>query len=102
MISTFPPVASYPAVQRCGRATLAAFLGAASSHGRAEHGVGQLWAQEGHVHGRVTILILHVDVSTLCHEQLHQVSVALRHRQLQWRLVAVVADVDVTSSLWTN
>lgn len=52
------------------------------------------------MHGRVTVLVLHVNIGTLCHQQLHQVSVALRHRQLQRRLVTVVADVDVASSLW--
>ena len=54
------------------------------------------------MHGRVTVLVLHVDVSALGHQQLHQVGVALCHRQLQRCLVAVVADVDVTASLWRN
>lgn len=51
------------------------------------------------MHGCVTVLVLHVYVGTLGHQQLHQFSVALRHRQLQWRLVPVVSDVDVTASL---
>lgn len=54
------------------------------------------------MHGRVTVLVLHIDVGALCHQQLHQVCVALRDRQLQRRLVPVVADVDVTSSLQTR
>lgn len=52
------------------------------------------------MHGRVPVLVLHVDVGALGHQQLHQVSVALRDRQLQRRLVPVVADVDVAASLW--
>lgn len=52
------------------------------------------------MHCRVTVFILHVNVGALGHQQLHQVRVALRHRQLQRRLVAVVADVDVAASLW--
>lgn len=51
------------------------------------------------MHGRVTVLVLHVDVSSLGHQQLHQVDVALRYSQLQRRLVPVVADVDVAASL---
>lgn len=51
------------------------------------------------MHGSVAIFVLHVDVGALRHQQLHQFGVALRHRQLQRRLVAVVADVDVTSTL---
>lgn len=51
------------------------------------------------MHGGVAILVLHVDVGALCHQQLHQVGVALRHCQLQRRLVAVVPDVDVAASL---
>lgn len=51
------------------------------------------------MHGSVAIFVLHVDVGALRHQQLHQFGVALRHRQLQRRLIAVVADVDVTSSL---
>lgn len=51
------------------------------------------------MHGRVAVLVLHVDVGALGHQQLHQVCVALRHRQLQRRLVAVVTDVDVAASL---
>lgn len=52
------------------------------------------------MHGCVSVLVLHVYVGTLSHQQLYQVGVALRHRQLQWRLVPVVADVDVAASLW--
>lgn len=52
------------------------------------------------MHGRVSVLVLHVDVGALGHQQLHQFGVALRHRQLQRRLVPVVADVDVAASLW--
>lgn len=52
------------------------------------------------MHGRFTILILHVDISTLNHQQLHQVGVALCYRQLQRCLVAVVTNVDVAASLW--
>lgn len=51
------------------------------------------------MHGSVAILVLHVDVGALCHQQLHQVGVPLRHCQLQRRLVAVVPDVDVAASL---
>lgn len=51
------------------------------------------------MHGSVSILVLHVDVGVLCHQQLHQLGVPLRHRQLQRRLVAVVPDVDVAASL---
>lgn len=51
------------------------------------------------MHGSVSILILHVDVGALCHQQLHQLGVPLRHCQLQRRLVAVVPDVDVAASL---
>lgn len=51
------------------------------------------------MHGCVAILVLHVDVGALGHQQLHQLGVALRHRQLQRRLVAVVADVDITAAL---
>lgn len=91
---------SHPAVKRCGGTPLAALFNAAGSHSGAEHNIGQLRAQEGHVHGRVTILILHVDISTLSNQQLHQVCVALCYRQLQRRLVAVVTNVDVAASLW--
>lgn len=51
------------------------------------------------MHGSVAVLVLHVDVGPLCHQQLHQVGVPLRHCQLQRRLVAVVPDVDVAASL---
>lgn len=51
------------------------------------------------MHGRVTVLVLHVDVGALVHQQLHQLCVALRHRQLKRRLVPVVSDVDVTAPL---
>lgn len=51
------------------------------------------------MHGCVPVLVLHVDIRTLSHQELHQLGVALRHSQLQWRLVSVVADVDVTSTL---
>lgn len=89
----------HPAVERGGRAPLAALLRAAGSDRGAEHDVGQLRTQEGHVHGRVTVLVLHVHVGAFVHQQLHQVRVALRHGQLQRCLVPVVADVDVTASL---
>lgn len=52
------------------------------------------------MHCGVTIFILHVNVGALGHQQLDQVGVALRHRQLQRRLVAVVADVYIAASLW--
>lgn len=52
------------------------------------------------MHRRVTVLVLHVDVGALGHQQLHQLGVALRHRQLQRRLVAVVADVAVAATLY--
>lgn len=93
------PVSSHPAVQRRGGTSVAALLAAAGTYGWAEHNVGQLRAEEGHVHGRVTVLVLHVDVGALVHQQLHQLCVALRHRQLKRRLVPVVSDVDVTASL---
>lgn len=92
-------LSSHPAVQRRGGTALAALLGAAGSHRGVQHHVGQLRAEQGYVHGRVAILVLHVDVGTLSHQQLHQVGVALRHCQLQRRLVAVVADVDVAAPL---
>lgn len=86
-------------MQRRGGRTLTAVFGVAGFHGGAERDVGQLRAQEGNVHGGVSILVLHVDVGTLRHQQLHQVGVPLRHCQLQRRLVAVVPDVDVAASL---
>lgn len=86
-------------MERRGRTALAVVLGGAGSHGGAQHDVSQLWAEQGHVHGGVSVLVLHVDVGALVHQQLHQLRVALRHGQLQRRLVAVVADVDVTSAL---
>lgn len=89
----------HPAIEHRGRAAIAVLLRAAGSHGRAQHNVGQLWAEQGHVHGGVAVLVLHVDVGALVHQQLHQLRVTLRHSQLQRRLVAVVADVDVTSPL---
>ena len=100
MLLPSPPVGSHPAVERRGRTALTALLCAAGSHSGAEHNVGQLWAEEGNVHGRVAVLVLHVDVRPLGHQKLHQLGVTLCHCQLQWRLVAVVADVDVAASLW--
>lgn len=86
-------------MQRHGGRTLTAVFSAAGFHGGAERNVGQLRSEEGNVHGSVAVLVLHVDVGPLCHQQLHQVGVPLRHCQLQRRLVAVVPDVDVAASL---
>ena len=87
-----------------GAALPGGLLGAAGPRGggRRRAGAGQLGPAEGHVQGRVPVLVLHVDVGALRHQQLQQPLVALRHRQLQRRLVAVVADVDVAAALWVQ
>ncbi len=78
---------SYPAVQHRSFTLAAA------------HDGGQLLAAESRVHGCVSILILCVDVCPLRHQQGHESHVTLSHGQLQRRLIAIVADVDVTATL---
>lgn len=66
---------------------------------RAAQGGGELLAAEGRVHGRVSLLVLGVHVGSFHHQELHQSHVALSDCQLQRRLTAVIADVDITAAL---